>query len=253
MSFAGSTHRPRQEHDNPGNSSPISTNLYEPMPIDPYSTSSGAPSRTPSPSGWNTLTEQRYSMFDERNLSTDFDSETGSVGSAMSLGSPGGHEEIETNWLAQGSRNDSSASSSTRNVGRSPKTTDPFGRLPEANRGSGHSRTRFGESSDDGEEGKPRRTRIQQEQRRRDELRDGYVRLKEAVLPPRARQVKLSKPDLLERACNRIVTLERESMELHRRLAALEAERAKLDARIALHAGDGIFRKTDGSEQGTSV
>ncbi|KAI0639854.1 hypothetical protein C8Q77DRAFT_1152795 [Trametes polyzona] len=70
-----------------------------------------------------------------------------------------------------------------------------------------------------------RRQRIEAEQRRRDELRDGYARLKD-VLP--VSNQKSSKVSLLERATNHITSLEKTNRQLQQRLAALEAEVARL-------------------------
>ena len=90
-----------------------------------------------------------------------------------------------------------------------------------------------------------RRQRIEAEQRRRDELRDGYARLKD-VLP--VSNQKSSKVSLLERgtltfatviesvhgptilATNHIVNLEKTNRSLQQRLAALEAEVTRLRA-----------------------
>ncbi|KAF8576125.1 hypothetical protein K439DRAFT_685189 [Ramaria rubella] len=70
-----------------------------------------------------------------------------------------------------------------------------------------------------------RRQRIEAEQRRRDELREGYARLKDVL--PLSNQ-KSSKVSLLERATNYISNLDQSSKILHARLAALEAEVARL-------------------------
>lgn len=72
-----------------------------------------------------------------------------------------------------------------------------------------------------------RRQRIEAEQRRRDELRDGYARLKE-VLP--ISNQKSNKVSLLERATNHIVHLESTNRDLQARLAHLEQEMARLRA-----------------------
>jgi hypothetical protein len=72
-----------------------------------------------------------------------------------------------------------------------------------------------------------RRQRIEAEQRRRDELRDGYAKLKE-VLP--ISNQKSSKVSLLERATNHIVNLEHTTAEMQARLAHLEQEVKRLRA-----------------------
>ncbi|TEB38663.1 hypothetical protein FA13DRAFT_390110 [Coprinellus micaceus] len=66
-----------------------------------------------------------------------------------------------------------------------------------------------------------RRQRIESEQRRRDELRDGYARLKE-TLPPSNQ--KSSKVSLLERATGHIRYLETVKEQLELRLKSAEAE-----------------------------
>ncbi|KAF7436382.1 hypothetical protein PC9H_003215 [Pleurotus ostreatus] len=70
-----------------------------------------------------------------------------------------------------------------------------------------------------------RRQRIEAEQRRRDELRDGYAKLKD-VLP--VSNQKSSKVSLLERATNHIVSLENTNKELVARIEALEQEMQRL-------------------------
>ncbi|KAF9451387.1 hypothetical protein P691DRAFT_663313 [Macrolepiota fuliginosa MF-IS2] len=72
-----------------------------------------------------------------------------------------------------------------------------------------------------------RRQRIEAEQRRRDELRDGYAKLKD-VLP--VSNQKSSKVSLLERATNHIVLLEKTNQDLKARINALEQEMARLRA-----------------------
>ncbi|KAF8963866.1 hypothetical protein BDZ97DRAFT_1661112 [Flammula alnicola] len=72
-----------------------------------------------------------------------------------------------------------------------------------------------------------RRQRIEAEQRRRDELRDGYAKLKDAL--PVSNQ-KSSKVSLLERATNHIIALEKENKELQTKLAFIEAEAKRLRA-----------------------
>lgn len=83
-----------------------------------------------------------------------------------------------------------------------------------------------------------RRQRIEAEQRRRDELRDGYAKLKE-VLP--ISNQKSSKVSLLERATNHIVALEKTNKELRERLASLEQEMQRLrsiNEKISLTAAE---------------
>ncbi|KAL4251546.1 BHLH domain-containing protein [Abortiporus biennis] len=70
-----------------------------------------------------------------------------------------------------------------------------------------------------------RRQRIESEQRRRDELRDGYRRLKDAL--PVSNQ-KSSKVSLLDRATTHIRYLEMTQQQLQTRLAQAEAETARL-------------------------
>jgi len=70
-----------------------------------------------------------------------------------------------------------------------------------------------------------RRQRIEAEQRRRDELREGYARLKDVL--PLSNQ-KSSKVSLLERATNYIANLDQSSKILHARVTALEAQVARL-------------------------
>ncbi|CCM03782.1 uncharacterized protein FIBRA_05929 [Fibroporia radiculosa] len=70
-----------------------------------------------------------------------------------------------------------------------------------------------------------RRQRIESEQRRRDELRDGYRRLKDAL--PVSNQ-KSSKVSLLDRATTHIRYLEMTQQQLQTRLQAAEAETARL-------------------------
>ncbi|KJA28467.1 hypothetical protein HYPSUDRAFT_62104 [Hypholoma sublateritium FD-334 SS-4] len=70
-----------------------------------------------------------------------------------------------------------------------------------------------------------RRQRIEAEQRRRDELREGYAKLKDAL--PVSNQ-KSSKVSLLERATNYIILLEQEKKELIDKLVAVEEEAKRL-------------------------
>lgn len=70
-----------------------------------------------------------------------------------------------------------------------------------------------------------RRQRIEAEQKRRDELRDGYTRLRE-VLPSSAQ--KGSKVALLDRATTYIQQLEGSTSQLNTRLRDMEAEMARL-------------------------
>ncbi|KAJ7201274.1 hypothetical protein GGX14DRAFT_656127 [Mycena pura] len=70
-----------------------------------------------------------------------------------------------------------------------------------------------------------RRQRIEAEQRRRDELRDGYAKLKD-VLP--VSNQKSSKVSLLDRATNHISVLESENKTLQERIVGLEEEIRRL-------------------------
>jgi len=82
-----------------------------------------------------------------------------------------------------------------------------------------------------------RRQRIEAEQRRRDELRDGYARLKDAL--PVSNQ-KSSKVSLLERATNYIMMMENQNRDLMKRLDAVEQEVKRLRAlneKISLSVG----------------
>lgn len=111
---------------------------------------------------------------------------------------------------------------------------------PSPTSSSGRRRGRSQESDDDNEMGAAfvenlantrkeatRRQRIEAEQRRRDELRDGYAKLKD-VLP--VSNQKSSKVSLLERATNHITALEKANKDMMARLAELEAEMARLRA-----------------------
>ncbi|KAG6846072.1 hypothetical protein H0H87_006436 [Tephrocybe sp. NHM501043] len=111
---------------------------------------------------------------------------------------------------------------------------------PSPTSSSGRRRSRSQDSDDDNEMGAAyvenlantrkeatRRQRIEAEQRRRDELRDGYAKLKD-VLP--VSNQKSSKVSLLERATNHITTLERINQELQARLTELDAEMVRLRA-----------------------
>jgi len=70
-----------------------------------------------------------------------------------------------------------------------------------------------------------RRQRIESEQRRRDELRDGYRKLKE-VLP--SSNQKSSKVSLLDRATTHIRYLELTTAQMVQKVAELESETARL-------------------------
>ncbi|KAJ7070589.1 hypothetical protein C8F01DRAFT_1077067 [Mycena amicta] len=72
-----------------------------------------------------------------------------------------------------------------------------------------------------------RRQRIEAEQRRRDELRDGYAKLKD-VLP--VSNQKSSKVSLLDRATTHIANLELENKSLNDRITSLEEEIRHLKA-----------------------
>ena len=84
-----------------------------------------------------------------------------------------------------------------------------------------------------------RRQRIESEQRRRDELRDGYRRLKDAL--PVSNQ-KSSKVSLLDRATTHIKYLEMTQQQLQTRLQQAENETARLRQYVHLpcvHRNDG--------------
>ncbi|KAG6911354.1 hypothetical protein DXG01_001025 [Tephrocybe rancida] len=111
---------------------------------------------------------------------------------------------------------------------------------PSPTSSSGRRRSRSQDSDDDNDMGASfvenlantrkeatRRQRIEAEQRRRDELRDGYAKLKD-VLP--VSNQKSSKVSLLERATNHISSLEKINRELQARLNELDAEMARLRA-----------------------
>ncbi|KAF7337649.1 hypothetical protein MSAN_02238200 [Mycena sanguinolenta] len=72
-----------------------------------------------------------------------------------------------------------------------------------------------------------RRQRIEAEQRRRDELRDGYAKLKD-VLP--VSNQKSSKVSLLDRATSHIAVLEAENKAMQDRIASLEEEIRRLQS-----------------------
>jgi hypothetical protein len=76
-----------------------------------------------------------------------------------------------------------------------------------------------------------RRQRIESEQRRRDELRDGYRRLKDAL--PVSNQ-KSSKVSLLDRATTHIKYLEMTQQQLQTRLQQAENETARLRQYVCL-------------------
>jgi hypothetical protein len=78
-----------------------------------------------------------------------------------------------------------------------------------------------------------RRQRIESEQRRRDELRDGYRRLKDAL--PVSNQ-KSSKVSLLDRATTHIKYLEMTQQQLQTRLQQAENETARLRQCVRLQA-----------------
>lgn len=92
-----------------------------------------------------------------------------------------------------------------------------------------------------------RRQRIEAEQKRRDELRDGYAKLKD-VLP--VSNQKSSKVNLLERATSRIVQLETENQKLEKRMEALHDDIARLQSlneKISLAGGGGPMIGMSGS------
>ena len=78
-----------------------------------------------------------------------------------------------------------------------------------------------------------RRQRIESEQRRRDELRDGYRRLKDAL--PVSNQ-KSSKVSLLDRATTHIKYLEMTQQQLQTRLQQAENETSRLRQCVASRA-----------------
>ncbi|KAG6878313.1 hypothetical protein C0993_008910 [Termitomyces sp. T159_Od127] len=109
---------------------------------------------------------------------------------------------------------------------------------PSPTSSSGRRRSRSRDSDDDNDMGASyvenlantrkeatRRQRIEAEQRRRDELRDGYAKLKD-VLP--VSNQKSSKVSLLERATNHIIALEKINRELQARLNELDSEMTRL-------------------------
>jgi Helix-loop-helix DNA-binding domain len=79
-----------------------------------------------------------------------------------------------------------------------------------------------------------RRQRIESEQRRRDELRDGYRRLKDAL--PVSNQ-KSSKVSLLDRATTHIKYLEMTQQQLQTRLQQAENETTRLRQCVYFSAG----------------
>ena len=88
-----------------------------------------------------------------------------------------------------------------------------------------------------------RRQRIESEQRRRDELRDGYRRLKDAL--PVSNQ-KSSKVSLLDRATTHIKYLEMTQQQLQTRLQQAENETARLRQCVYFssklcHGADTVF------------
>ncbi|KAF8167434.1 hypothetical protein B0H34DRAFT_17344 [Crassisporium funariophilum] len=118
--------------------------------------------------------------------------------------------------------------------------TARYNPTPSPTSSSGRRRSRSQDSDDDDNMGvayvenlahsrkeATRRQRIEAEQRRRDELRDGYAKLKDAL--PVSNQ-KSSKVSLLERATNHIIALEKENKELQSRIAFLESESQRLRA-----------------------
>jgi hypothetical protein len=111
---------------------------------------------------------------------------------------------------------------------------------PSPTSSSGRRRSRSRDSDDENDMGSAfvenlahsrkeatRRQRIEAEQRRRDELRDGYAKLKD-VLP--VSNQKSSKVSLLERATNYIIQLEKNNAEMQARLAELDVEMTRLRA-----------------------
>lgn len=87
-----------------------------------------------------------------------------------------------------------------------------------------------------------RRQRIESEQRRRDELRDGYRRLKEAL--PISNQ-KSSKVSLLDRATTHIKYLEMTQGQLQTRLQQAENETARLRSSVLLLSSSCFVWRSD--------
>ncbi|KAI0028585.1 hypothetical protein K488DRAFT_58236 [Vararia minispora EC-137] len=191
-------------------------------------TYSGAPSYTASPSARPFTPPQSASIFP----------------GALSNLSPG---EMSSDSMQSGrtSRGSSTHSPSLSAIPRAHRF-NPLAVAPSASRGPTTRRRRGStkqtdDFSDDDDDFPPaastgpdvavnrreevRRQRIESEQRRRDELRDGYRRLKE-VLP--VSNQKSSKVALLDRATTHIKCLETTQHELQVRLQRAETETARL-------------------------
>ncbi|KAJ7933658.1 hypothetical protein B0H13DRAFT_1855901 [Mycena leptocephala] len=148
------------------------------------------------------------------------------------------------------SGSDTSADGIYHNSGASSPSSSPpnglvqhghfrYNRTPSPTSSSGSSRRhrRFRDSDDDemnllypeslvqNRKEATRRQRIEAEQRRRDELRDGYAKLKN-VLP--VSNQKSSKVSLLDRATSHIAVLESENNALQDRVANLEVQMRRL-------------------------
>ncbi|KAI0081120.1 hypothetical protein K474DRAFT_1704143 [Panus rudis PR-1116 ss-1] len=111
--------------------------------------------------------------------------------------------------------------SSTRQQKKRAKGSDDF----DSDDGDDYVANASNQPSDSVRREEIRRQRIESEQRRRDELRDGYRRLKEAL--PVSNQ-KSSKVSLLDRATTHIRYLEMTQNQLQTRLAQAEAETQRL-------------------------
>ncbi|KAF7302601.1 BHLH domain-containing protein [Mycena chlorophos] len=139
-------------------------------------------------------------------------------------------------YSPQASPTSSRANSLVQRHGRSyDPTPSPTGSIPRrSRRGRSHGDSDdedagygFGENVATTRKEATRQQRIQAEQRRRDELRDGYAKLKD-VLP--VSNQKSSKVSLLERATTHIAALELENKSLNERIASLEEEIRRLQA-----------------------
>jgi len=152
----------------------------------------------------------------------------------------------ETQGLAYGARSTGTSSPASSSHGRSERRSVRNSAVVAAAGGGGRRTTRrrsinddeFASDEDDAPAPEPasknavskrreevRRQRIESEQRRRDELRDGYRRLKD-VLP--VSNQKSSKVSLLDRATTHIRTLEMAHSHMIMKINELETEIARL-------------------------